>query len=257
MNRKILSILAVVAIPVGAILLNACGPVETTDNALAMDEASDNWIYWDGHISEYGACYDGFDNNGNGLKDSEDPDCHIYIGPVRDLSVAGYPVGHNFLPDIAKIPEWSPAAYGGFRDPGVISRWLRFLTELDGDIAGIDVDKPGFDITLVPLPQPTPEKIFLGTYAEGNNNNLDVTTMHTLFLDHSFLPAGAVAPAAEVVAPAAGVVEVQADTRYVPPFNRATGGPNGGIPGSFMNGAQRDWSKPAMKTMNVNGNGSR
>ncbi len=241
MNRKILIILGVVSIPVGAILLNSCGPVENMDNTLALDEASDNWIWWDGHISEYGGCYNGFDDNGNGLKDSEDPDCHIYLGPVRDLSVVDFPLGHNFFPDIAKVPAWSPASGGGFRDPGLISRWLRFLTEMDGGIAGLDIYKPGFDIDLVPIPQPSPVRIPLGTYAHGNNNNVDIGYMHTLFLDHSFLPAVAAVPGVEIT-------EVQADTRYVAPFNTATGGPYGGKPGAFMrgnNGGDEDAAEPS------------
>src|SRR4029077_16361221 len=123
MNKKIFGILGGISIPVVAILLNACGSVDVIDNDLALDQASDNWIYWDGHVSEYGGCYNGWDDNGNGLKDSEDPDCHIYLGPLRDLSLATFPVGHNFFPDLSKIPYGGPGFDGNFRDIEQITRW--------------------------------------------------------------------------------------------------------------------------------------
>jgi|SRR5579871_1217487 len=266
MNRQILGILVVIAIPMGAILFNGCGPVEGMDNELALDNVSDNWIGWDGHVSEYGGCYDGFDNNGDGLKDSEDPDCHFYLGPIRDLSLAPYPIGSNFLPDIAKIPVGGPGWNGDFRNPEQISRWLRFLTDLNGEIEGLHFDRPGVDVTLIPLPQPLPARVPQGTFAHGNNNNLNIGFMHHAFLDHSFLPLAVdVAPVPvgpDGIVPVVGAVgvgtvgvgaigavgaEAIGETGYISPVDRTTGRVYGGLRG--MQGSADGMTKPAANAM--------
>jgi hypothetical protein len=182
MKKKILIILGV--FPVGAILLSACGPIEGMNDELALDQVSDNIF----GLSEYGHCNDAWDNDGNGLVDMHDPNCHINPGPLRDLSLFDFPQGHNFFPDVSKIFPGGPGWNGNFRNPEQMTRWFRFLTEPDGNVAGIDLYSPGVNPEVVPIPAPLPAKILQGTAAQGNNNNLSLRGLHHYYLDHGFLP---------------------------------------------------------------------
>ncbi len=196
MNKKILKIVGLSLVPAGALFLNACGPDESMINQeLALDEASDNYVMPGGRVSEYGRCNDTQDNDGDGRADSYDPDCHN-IGPLRDLSVQNFPIGHNFAPDLSKIPAGGPGAPGGFRNRAQITRWFRFLTEADGGTAGITLLAPGVNHNVVPVPAPLGVKAMQGSYASGNNNNVDTR----LLFDDSL----------EAVAPATG----NASTEY-------------------------------------------
>lgn len=214
MKKGTLVKLGLVLVPVGALLLNSCGPeaaIENTEN-VALDEASKDWglggpaMYayapWVG-FTEYAHCNDGWDNDGNGLKDYEDPECHMGVGPLRDLSLYPFPQGHNYYGDISKDLPGSPGYGGSFRDPAMTARWLRFLTELDGSVAGIDLLSPGVNPEIVPFPEPLPFRVNQGTAHQGNNNNLDVAPLHEIYLDHDFLaaPVGASTP----LIPAVGV----------------------------------------------------
>jgi hypothetical protein len=201
MNTKI--ILGIVLIPVGALLLNACGSVDSIDvdnkdNGLVLDEVSDNWNVVNGIISEYGQCDDGWDNDGDGLIDSYDPDCHIAPGPLADLSLYDFPVGHNFFPDVSKIYPGGPGYPGGFRDWPQMTRWFRFLTDPYGEVEGYDLFDSDVDPTLVPIPAPLEARVNLGTSAQGNNNNLDIYDLNMFYLEYGFLPG--LAPTAVVPA---------------------------------------------------------
>lgn len=209
MNKKILTILSVLSIPIGALLLSACGPDMNSSNndevasdsaasdKLALESASSEFTsrgralpgYFGrvGRISEWGRCQDSWDNDGNGRTDSADPACHI-LGPIHDLSIAGFPVGHNFNPDPRMIPKGGPGSVGGFRDRALIIRWLRFLTEPDGNVAGMNIIAPGVNNDLVPIPQPLTKKIHQGTFADGNNNNVSPLDLHQQFLEHNLAP---------------------------------------------------------------------
>lgn len=171
MKRTLRAILGLSLIPVGAMVMNACAPIEAEDAGLNLDEASDNYIWVGGQPSEYGHCWDGWDNNGNGLIDSEDYDCHI-LGPINDLSLFAFPQGHNFFPDVSKVPITGPGFAGGFRDRPQTTRWFRFLTEPDGYVAGYDLFAPGVNHAVAPVPMPLVPKIRQGTAAHGNNNNV-------------------------------------------------------------------------------------
>jgi hypothetical protein len=154
MNKKNVSILlGLIFIPVGALLLNACGPQEQMNSELALDEASDNFLVVNGLYSEYGRCNDAWDNDGDGRVDSADPDCHLNVGPIRDLSLANYPIGHNYNPAITDIRPDSPGFMGGFRNRAQITKWFRFLTDSDGYTAGTRaLMGPGVNNAVVPIP---------------------------------------------------------------------------------------------------------
>lgn len=160
-------------IPAGAFLMTACAPIEESNEAgLALNEASDQFITVLGRPSEYGHCWDGWDNNGNGRTDTWDIDCHINAGPLNDLSLYPAPQGHNFLPDISKVPPGGPGFDGGFRDLPQIARWFRFLTNAYGYTSGYDLFGPGVNNAVAPVPMPLIPKIRQGTAAHGNNNNV-------------------------------------------------------------------------------------
>lgn len=187
MNIK--KLLGIIALPVGALFLYACGPVENNENnPVELNEsAADNWIYANGWFSEWGGCNNAIDDDGDGLRDSHDPDCHV-LGPIRDLSLAPFPVGHNYFPNVALDLPGGPGWLGDFRDPAMIARWMRFLTEPAGLVAGIDVYDPGINPAAVPLPAPLPAKVNMGSSAFGNNNNLSARSLHVGFVEHGFLP---------------------------------------------------------------------
>ena len=174
MNKKKVYGLGLVLMPIGALFLTACGSVADRENAdLKLAEASNNYYGFVGPWTEYGLCNDGWDNDGNGLRDVEDPACHV-LGPVRDLSLFPAPLGHNFAPDISVIPAGSPGSLpGGFRDRDQITRWMRFLTDTNGYTAGIDLFGAAMDSPMVPVPVPLFPKVLQGTAAQGNNNNID------------------------------------------------------------------------------------
>jgi len=176
MNKKKVYGLGLLLMPIGALLLTACGSVTDVDNAeLGLAEASDEFVYggFPGPWTEYGLCNDGWDNDGNGLADVADPACHV-LGPVRDLSLFPAPLGHNFFPDISVIPGGGPGSLpGGFRDRDQITRWMRFLTDTNGYTAGIDLFGAAMDSPMVPVPVPLFPKVLQGTAAQGNNNNID------------------------------------------------------------------------------------
>lgn len=230
--------IAGILIPAGAILLAACGPVNEMDKELALSDASDNWIMYNGIYSEYGRCNDAWDNDGDGLVDSHDPDCHINAGPLRDTSLYNFPVGHNFAPDVSKILPGGPGFPGGFRDRAQITRWLRFLTEPDGGTAGIDLLSPGVNPEVVPYPALLPKRIPQGTAAQGNNNNVELRALHALYLEHG---EGIVKPAV----PVTGKPYDMAAAEYIPPFYRNTHGFPGGWPGVFYKGGSQGALKPA------------
>ncbi len=199
MNKKIVTILGFCLIPVGAILLNGCAPEELMNqenqDTLALDEASDNWVRYGDFYSEYGRCNSMWDVDGDGLVSSHDPDCHLNAGPLRDLSLYDFPIGHNFFPDLTKIPKGGPGVPGGFRDRAQITRWIRFLTEPDGGVAGIIPFGDGVSPEVVPIPAPLMNKIPSGTMHQGNNNNLSIRGLTNYFgADPAFMP---LAPAAE------------------------------------------------------------
>lgn len=174
MNRKTVYGLGLLLMPIGALLLTACGKVADIDNAdLGLEEASHNYYGFVGPWTEYGLCNDGWDNDGNGLRDVEDPACHV-LGPVRDLSLFPAPLGHNFAPDVSVIPLGSPGSLpSAFRDRDQITRWMRFLTDTNGYTAGIDLYGAAMDSPMVPVPVPLFPKVLQGTAAQGNNNNID------------------------------------------------------------------------------------
>lgn len=236
MNRKIL--LGIISIPVGAILLSACGPMNELDGELALDQASDAWVMYNGYPSEYGRCNDAIDNDGNGLPDSYDPECHFNAGPLRDLSVFPFPEGHNFLPDVSMIVPGGPGWPGGFRDRAQITRWFRFLTEPDGNTAGTDILSPGVNPEVVPVPALLPVKIPQGTMAQGNNNNVSLRELHALYLEHGMgiVPQTALAPAP--IPPNATTLEATA-AEYAQPFYTTTAGYIGGWPGVFYRGGSQ------------------
>lgn len=243
MNKKILTLLGTIVVPVGALLLNACGPANEMDKELALDQASDNWIMYNGMFSEYGRCNDAQDNDGDGLVDTADFDCHINAGPLRDTSLFNFPQGHNFFPDVSKIVPGGPGFPGGFRDRAQITRWLRFLTEPDGATAGIDLLSPGVNPEVVPTPSLLPMKIPQGTMAQGNNNNVSLRDLHALYLEHG---QGIVTPAIppKAVATPADRFNI-ASSEYIPPFYKTTAGIPGGWPGVFYKGGSQGALQPA------------
>ncbi len=232
MNRKIIPILGFLAIPLGALLLSACGPQDLANENLTLDSASDKFLSWNGLIyTEYGRCNDTQDNNGDGLADMADPDCHIGPGPMRDLSLFNYPFGHNFNPDITATQPGGPGFGGGFRDRAQITRWLRFLTEPDGFVSGIDIYGAGVDPLVVPTPAPLLNNVNQGTYAQGNNNNVDMAELHESYLAHGGIlgPNVAAQPGATPVAPVVGTPS----TEFIPPYYNEPVGLAGDWPGAF------------------------
>jgi len=172
MKRSIKAIVGLSLIPIGALFFNACAPVEQSEEAsLVLDEASDNYVWLNGRPSEYGHCRNGWDDNGDGLKDEQDFDCHIGR-PINDLSLFSFAQGHNYFPDVSKVPYTGPGFGGGFRDRPQITRWFRFLTEPDGYVAGYELFAPGVNHTVAPVPMPLIPKIPQGTAHQGNNNNV-------------------------------------------------------------------------------------
>lgn len=237
MNRKIKLCYGAIIVPMGAILLNACGPIDNMESDLALTEASDNWIVVNGKLSEYGRCLDGIDNDGNGLVDSQDPDCHINAGPLRDLSLYNFPQGHNFAPDVSKIIPNGPGFPGGFRDRAQITRWFRFLTEPDGNIAATAYALPGVNPDVVPIPSLLPHKIHQGSMAQGNNNNVDLRSLHAFYLEHGNGIVNTMVPPKEAATPADKMN--MAASEYVPPYYKNAAGFPGGWPGVFYKGGSQ------------------
>lgn len=243
MKKKTLAILSMAILP-GAILLNSCGP-EASSQDVILDEASSSWgpmyVYRGGALSEYSYCNDGWDNDGNGLRDAEDPGCHMGPGPLRDTSLYAFPQGHNFFPDITKDIPGGPGYGGEFRDPALITRWLRYLTQIDGGVAGIDLLSPGVNIGLVPFPEPTVTRQEQGTRAQGNNNNLFWPAISDIYLDNSFMPPEAGGYNMPLVAaPAVGPADpVQASQPHAFPYlDFAQMGPTWGPGYLFKGGSQ-------------------
>lgn len=273
-----LTILGLIAIPVGALLLNSCGPENMTEQELALDETTNNW----GYPLEYGHCTDTLDNNGDGLLDSYDPECHLNPGPLNDLSLVTFPWGHNFFPDITMMLPIGPGWLGEFREAQLVSGWLKFLTEPDGNTASAGLLIPGMDPEVVPLPAITgPDELPLGTWHQGNNGNLSLRALHVFDLFHPPPPppvveaviegaaaagaeAGAAAASAEqapqsgeaastvakatvakaATAAAGATATGQAATpsigdRYKPVFYPEARGPRGGHPGVFYEPASQ------------------
>ncbi len=217
MNKKIVIILGFFLIPVGAILMNACGPVEdmTGQEELALNETSSNVVlpmyYGIPNLSQYGRCRAFWDTDGDGLAGPEDPDCHINAGPLRDLSLYDFPQGHNFFADAGKIPPGGPGTAGGFRNRMQMTRWFRFLTEPDGGVAGMTPYGAGVNPVVVPIAAPLAKKVNQGTLAEGNNNNLSVRGLTNYYgVDAAFMPGarGALAPAPGMNPAQAAALEV-------------------------------------------------
>lgn len=154
-------------------IVNGCAQVDD----LSLEQNSDNFGPF---FTEYGHCKDGWDNDGNGLVDEQDPNCH-FVGPLRDLSaaptiesvVAGvFSPGHNFLPNTDLIPIGGPGEPGGFRDYAQIADWFGFLTDMNGITAGTVVGPAyGVDPKMSPTPAPLAYRNNRGTEAQGNNNN--------------------------------------------------------------------------------------
>lgn len=247
MNKRILTMLGNILLPVGVILFSACGPQNDMNQPeIVLDQASDNWIGWDNGLwdgdfgnglwddgfSEWGHCHDAWDNDGNGFVDMADPNCHI-LGPIRDLSLFDFPIGHNFDPNLAVDLPLGPGYGGEFRDREQITRWLRFLTEPDGNTAGITLLAPGVNPEVVPIPAPLPAPILQGTAHQGNNNNVNLRGLHEVYLDHGFIGGG--------VAVAAGDDPYSlAAAEFVPDYYDIAVGIPGGWPGEFYR-AQGPW----------------
>lgn len=266
MKKKTLAI-SMMLLSVGALLLNSCGPEGSVSQDVALEEASKDWglagygagIYGGPGglanynniplglaVSEYGHCNNGWDDNGNGWKDYEDPSCHLAPGPLRDLSLYDFPQGHNFFPDISKDIPGGPGYGGGFRDPAQMTRWFRFLTELDGSVAGIDLLSPGVNPEIVPFPEPLPFRVNQGTAAQGNNNNIFVPALHDIYLDHEFLPppAGVNAPLLPVAtAPGAPDMAAASTMHTFNYLNTTQTYPEWG-PGYFYNGGSQGAIRP-------------
>lgn len=267
MNKRFVRILGIIFLPVSVLLINACGPEGMTEQDVVLDENTDNIFGYAGlyghQWSEYGKCNDALDNNGNGLVDSVDPDCHINPGPLRDLSILPFPFGHNYFPDVRLDIPGGPGYLGSFRDPAMLTRWSRFLIEnnyLNGQLDFLGV---GVNPEVVPIPMPLPERLNQGTFHQGNNNNVSARALHVFDMYHpnaagpavvDQVAAAAKAPSADpkdktaVSARAALRVNVPnagnygASTRYVPQVYTKTsnrsgamyraGGPNSGFGGS-------------------------
>ncbi len=259
MNKKIMTVLGFFLIPVGAILLNACGPegmmnqeeANVNQEELVLDETSDNWSIFGGLYSEYGRCNSMWDVDGDGLVSSHDPDCHINAGPLRDLSLYNFPIGHNFFPDLTRIPRGGPGVPGGFRDRAQMTRWFRFLTEPDGGVAGIIPFGEGVNPDVVPVPAPLAMKIPQGTMHQGNNNNVSIRGLTNYYsADPAFVP---IVPRA-ALAPGAGAA---AQEFGVPPiFNKVSN--NALLQGLFYKGGSQgafhrmDTGNPDNSNENIN-----
>lgn len=234
MNKQIVRLLGLVCIPVGALLLNACGPQEMTEQQeVVLDEAaSDSWIFLNGTYSEYGHCNNAIDDNGNGLIDSYEPDCHINPGPLRDLSVYDFPVGHNYFPDVRMDLPGGPGYRGRFRDPDLITRWFRFLNEVDGNTAGIEFG-PGFNPEVVPVPLPLPGDTDQGTTHQGNNNDISIRALHVWDMFHPAPPPAVGSAAADAPKAAAVATDLSDAARYEPKVYTRAKGIIGGWPGGM------------------------
>lgn len=242
MKKQMVKLLGIVCVPVGALFFNGCGPENMNESDLALEEqASDNWIFLNGAYSEWGHCNNAQDDNGDGLVDSADPDCHINPGPIRDLSVLDFPIGHNFFPDVTRDIPGGPGYLGNFRDPALITRWFRFLTEADGNTAGVNLMYPGTNPEIVPVPAMLPALIRQGTWHLGNNNNVSTRSLHVYDLfDPLHVPvppspaaaaaAAAQAPASDVAAATQGNVSSQYQQKV---YKHAIGASTGGMPGWF------------------------
>ena len=153
------------------------------------------------------------------------------------------PQGHNYFPDVAKIVPGGPGSFGGFRDRAQINRWFRFLTEPDGNVAGIDLIAPGVNPAVVPIPAPLPGNVLQGTAAQGNNNDVSLLGLHDLYLEHGY----------NIVAgqPAPGVIGNGPAAEYVSPWRIGTEGYLGGWPGEFYKGGSQGALQP-VKTIRRN-----
>lgn len=178
MKKKIVTFLGYCLIPIGAVLLSGCGPTNM-DSELNLAENSDQYVRdITGYPREIGHCWDGIDNNGNGLTDQEDIfDCqtvgpYANFGPIRDLSLAPQPFSHNFAPVLPGVIPSSPGFAESFRSMPLYVKWLRYLTEIDGNVAGTSVYGPGVNPLVTPVPAPLTNRVPQGTYAIGNNNNV-------------------------------------------------------------------------------------
>ncbi len=240
MKKQTAKMLSILLIPVTTFLFNGCGPTEIANNELALDEATaDSWTVYNGKLSEYGHCNNAVDDNGDGLIDDYDPDCHVNPGPLRDLSLLPFPLGHNFAPAIEMDLPFGPGYLGGFRDPALITRWFRFLTEYDGWVNGIWLLGPGVNPEVVPVPAPLPFHVNLGTMHPGNNNNLPVGLINGG-------PVGVGGPGGPVGA-AGEEAPLTTSSQYYDASYPKSLGPIGEFPGAFYR-AQGPWSGRARES---------
>lgn len=178
MKKKIVTFLGYCLIPIGAVLLSGCGPANM-DSELNMAENSDQYFRdITGYPREFGQCWDGIDNNGNGLTDQEDIfDCATWgpyanFGPLRDLSVAPQPFSHNFAPVVPGVIPTSPGYAGSFRSLPMQTLWNRRNTEIDGFTADGSLYGPGVNPYLNPVPAPLTNRVQLGDNMIGTGNNV-------------------------------------------------------------------------------------
>lgn len=176
MKKKIVTILGYCLIPIGAVLLSGCGPANM-DSELNLAENSDQYMRDLAGIPREVHCWDGISDDGDGLVDQEDFDCRgggLFgpFGPIRDLSIAPQPFSHNFAPVVPGVIPSSPGFGESFRSMPLYVKWLRYLTEIDGNVAGTSVYGPGVNPLATPVPAPLTNRVPQGTYAIGNNNNV-------------------------------------------------------------------------------------
>ena len=171
MNKKLLSLLGL------TFLINMLSGCAQDPSDLSLNNASDNYIMYNGVYTEYGKCSDGWDNDGDGLKDEQDPDCH---NPrlVNDLSLVPFlnncnAVGHNFCPDLSK----SNIGYTGydvasFRNASHIASMTGALTNNYGLTAGAMPIGYGVDPLKQPLPADVDHTFVKGNRHPGNNGDI-------------------------------------------------------------------------------------
>lgn len=231
--KKRISTLGLILIPVSALLINACGPADMAESEVSLDEkASDSWVFINGVYSEYGHCNNALDDNGNGLVDSADPDCHVNPGPLRDLSLYDFPVGHNYFPDVRMDLPGGPGYLGKFRDPALITRWFRFLTEADGDVAATQILGNGVNPEIVPIPAILPLDTDQGTTHQGNNNDINITALHAWDMFHP-VPAMMYGAAAAQAPNAEAIKQLGDNARYIPMVSTKSQSMTPGDPGWF------------------------
>lgn len=185
MNKKLLSLLGLTFL---ISILNGCAQ-EQSD--LSLDNASDNYIMYNGVYTEYGQCSDGWDNDGDGLKDEQDPDCHT-PRLVNDLSLVPFLsncnlVGHNFCPDLSKVALGFTGFGGGFRDPTHIAAMTGALTNNYGWTAGIMPVGFGVDPLKQPLPVDTDHTFIKGSRHPGNNGDVASGISYPAAANRSFM----------------------------------------------------------------------